>query len=84
MRYVPSAHAAAMQIAGGKFRDAAASLARRMDIDDELRAEASTLLIALLLEPARSAHAGAFEMDTGGSVDDFVARHTPDETEVRA
>lgn len=77
MRHVPGAFNAVMAEAEGRFGRAAELLAERMEYDTELRAEAAALLIAGLLEPARSAHAQAFEMDTGGSVDDFVERYTP-------
>jgi hypothetical protein len=72
-----TAYNAAMHQAGGKPRDAAAYLARRLTWDDALRAEAAALLVALMFEPARSEHARVFEVDTGRSLEAFVAQHQP-------
>lgn len=77
MKYVPGAFNAAMAHAEGRFAKAAEHLAARMEWDDDLRAEAATLLVACLLEPARTAHAQEFQRDTGRTVEEFVAKHTP-------
>ena len=83
MMRVPGAYVAAMAEAEGSFRGAAATLARRMELDDALRAEAATLLIALLIEPGHTVHAETFGRDTGMSVEAFVAKHLPTEEEAR-
>ena len=67
----------AMKDSAGVFRVAAAQLAEELDYDEELREEAATLLIALLLAPGWGEHERVFKMDTGRTVAEFVQKHQP-------
>ena len=82
MKHVPSAFNAAMGSSGGELHVAAAHLARRMEWDHALRAEACTFVVAMLLQPSRSEFAATFERAQGKTLDAFVEAHTPAESEV--
>ena len=71
----------AMENSGGVFRVAAAQLAEELDYDEELREEAATFLIAMLMAPACGEHERAFEMANGVTVADFVQKHQPNPQE---
>lgn len=71
-----AAVAGALHQGEGRFGPAAAKLADRFDYDAELRTAAALAPLAFLSEPGVSAFRRTFEVDTGGTLEDFIARHT--------
>ncbi len=67
----------AFEHSGGPIGPAAAYFAEQIELDEQLRNAAATLLIALLFEPGLGEHRRIFELDTGDTLDAFVERHCP-------
>ena len=67
----------AMEQSKGRFPKAAAILAEELEFDDSLRVEAALVLIASMMQPGRAELEPVFQLDTGKTLDEFVAGFLP-------
>ncbi len=72
----------ALEQSKGRFPKAGAILAEALEFDDSLRVEAALVLIASIMQPGRGELERIFQLDTGKTLDEFVARYLPAAQEI--